>query len=80
MVKCMQGLARFLAEHRDCITRAVEVMQDRWDPTYGQMDPDSITIEVIDFDALCDAIDEFSKEFDTEVDTEVDTDFDTEVS
>ena len=32
-------------------------------PTYGLGDPRSVDIEVVDFDALCLAIDEFSAMF-----------------
>ena len=39
------------------------VLTEDWSPTYGMGDPRSVDIEVIDFDALCLAIDDFSAMF-----------------
>ena len=56
-------LAAFLRENRGRIVRTHTVLTEDWNPTYGLGDPRSVDIEVIDFDALCLAIDEFSAMF-----------------
>ena len=56
-------LAAFLRENRDRIVRTHAVLTEDWNPTYGLGDPRSVDIEVVDFDALCSAIDDFSAMF-----------------
>ena len=56
-------LAAFLRENRGRIVRTHAVLTEDWNPTYGMGDPRSVDIEVIDFDALCLAIDDFSAMF-----------------
>lgn len=51
----------FLRERRPHVVRKVDVLEERWSPTYGLLDPEVVSLEVIDFDALCGAIDEFSQ-------------------
>ena len=59
----LHTLGTFLRRRKDTIVTSKEVLEERWDPTYGLQDPRSTVIEVVDFDALCDAIDEFSATF-----------------
>ena len=53
----------FLRERRSSIVRSATFLKEVYDPTYGLQDPCSETIEVIDFDALCEAMDDFSLTF-----------------
>ena len=62
-MKTLLELVAHLREHKSEITRYVEVLQENWDPTYGLQDPRSTTVEVIDFDALLGAIDDFARTF-----------------
>ena len=59
----LKALSDFLRENRGRIVRTHAVLTEDWNPTYGMGDPRSVDIEVIDFDALCLAIDEFSAMF-----------------
>lgn len=59
----LKALVEFLRSRKDDIVSKRNVLEDGWDPTYGQQDPRTTTIEVVDFDALCNAIDEFSATF-----------------
>jgi len=55
--------ADFLLHKREDIVRTVKVQTPGyWSATYGESDPSSDEIEVIDFDQLVSAIDEFEKE------------------
>ena len=56
-------LSDYLRHVKDMIVRKETVLVENWSPTYGEQDPSGITIDVIDFDALLNAIDEFEKEF-----------------
>jgi hypothetical protein len=55
----VKALADFLRKHRHRIVREQSVLEPRWDMTFGEQPPTTATIEVIDFDRLCEAIDEF---------------------
>ena len=57
-------LANWLLDRREDIVREVQVLEPRWDPTYGAQPPAETTIEVVDFDKLCRAIDDFQVELD----------------
>lgn len=59
----IQGLAAWLNASRHRICRKITVLEPRWDPTYGQLDPAQTEIEVIDFDALLQEIDDFEASF-----------------
>ena len=56
-------LTGYLRSRRGDIVQQKEVLvEGYYDPTLGQSDPRTETIEVVDFDALCAAIDDFSNE------------------
>lgn len=55
-------LGDFLRARRHKIVRMEESCYLPWDSTEGLQPASAKTIEVIDFDALCDAIDEFQAE------------------
>ena len=59
----LKALADFLRNNKERIVRTHAVLTEDWSPTYGLGDPRSVDIEVVDFDALCLAIDEFSAMF-----------------
>ena len=59
----LKALADFLRNNKEHIVRTHAVLTEDWNPTYGLGDPRSVDIEVVDFDALCLAIDEFSTMF-----------------
>lgn len=59
----MSELAAFLRSNKQRLVQSRDLLVERWDPTYGAGDPAPETIECIDFDALCVAIDEFSTTF-----------------
>lgn len=56
----LKALVAALREQRP--TRTVSVVQRDYDPTFGARET-TRDIEVVDFDALMDAIDEFSASF-----------------
>ena len=62
-MKTLSALVHYLQEHRSGITRHVDVLQENYDPTYGLQDPRATTIEVIEFDALLSAMDDFARTF-----------------
>lgn len=62
-MKFLTQLVYFLVDRRSQIVKEREVLVEVYDPTYGLQDPRSETIEIIDFDALLWAIDEFSSTF-----------------
>ena len=59
----MNQLIEYLRKAKDKIVVKQEVLVEVYDPTYGLQDPVSREIEIVDFDALLDAIDKFSYEF-----------------
>ena len=59
----LKTLSDFLRNNKERIVRTHAVLTEDWNPTYGLGDPRSVDIEVVDFDALCLAIDEFSTMF-----------------
>lgn len=59
----LTAFAAFLRDNKERVVRSKEVLVERWDPTYGQQDPGTETIEYVDFDALCEAMDEFAATF-----------------
>lgn len=62
MVKMLKALLEHLRQNRDALVRDVDVRVETYDPTYGLQD-DSRTIEVIDFDQLLNAMDDFAATF-----------------
>jgi hypothetical protein len=60
----MKGLVEFLRGRKQTLVRTVEFQVQGYDPTYGPR-TENMSIEVIDFDALLAAIDEFSEGFRT---------------
>lgn len=58
----LRALVRYLRDNRQRIVREVEVVQQVYDPTYG-LSEHSTTIDVVDFDALVESIDDFAREF-----------------
>jgi hypothetical protein len=60
----MKGLVEFLRGRKQTLVRTIEFSAREYDPTYG-LCTRSISVEVIDFDALLAAIDEFSEGFRT---------------
>lgn len=63
MRETLEEFVKFLQERKDRIVQQRDVLVARWDPTYGAQDPGTETIEVVDFDELCAAIDEFAGTF-----------------
>ena len=59
----MKPLLDYLRQARNRIVVRREVLVEIYDPSYGLQNPRSEGIEIIDFDALLDAIDKFSYEF-----------------
>ena len=59
----MKRLVNFLRDQKYKFVRNQDVLVEVYDPTYGLQEPRSETIEVLDFDALLDAIDEFTEGF-----------------
>ena len=60
----MSGLADFLRERKGDIVRPVDVLiQGDYDHTLGEYRNGIDTIDVIEFDALLDAIDDFEETF-----------------
>lgn len=58
-----EALLAFLREQRHRIVRRITVATPpTFDPTYGHGSPGSEDIEVVDFEALLDAIDEFGEQ------------------
>lgn len=58
-------LVEFLRTQKSKIVREHRVhAPPAWDPTYGNNEPSTETLEIVDFEALLDAIDEFHAEFD----------------
>ena len=58
--KAFAKLVEHLRKQRDSIVVKKEVLVPRWSHTYGNQEPGSETIEYVDFDKLCSAIDHFS--------------------
>lgn len=56
------ALVRFLRDNRNSICRTVEVKGGHFDPTFGWQSRME-EIEVIDFDSLLSAMDEFAESF-----------------
>ena len=63
MKEVLQSLVAFLRSRKDEIVTDRKVLVEVYDPTYGLQDPSTETIEVVDFDRLCAAIDEFARTF-----------------
>lgn len=63
MKEVFKKLAQHLRMRRNSITRTVTVDASYHDPTFGLQERTE-DIEVVDFEALCQAIDEFAAEFD----------------
>lgn len=61
--KQMKTLAEFLRANKGAYVTRLDVLVDVYDPTYGQLDPRAECVELIQFEDLCRAIDDFSKEF-----------------
>ena len=59
----MKQLIEYLRKAKGRIVTKQEVLVEVYDPTYGLQDPRSREIEIVDFDALLDAVDRFSTEF-----------------
>lgn len=59
----MKGLSKWLRARRDRIVRKMELLESRWDQTYGPQDPVPTTVEVVDFDQLMQEIEAFEKSF-----------------
>ena len=59
----MKQLIEYLRKAKGRIVTKQEVLVEVYDPTYGLQDPRSMEIEIVDFDALLDAVDRFSAEF-----------------
>lgn len=62
-MKILEQLPEFLRSRRSSIVKSRELLVENWDPTYGKQDPSVETVDVVDFDALMDAIDEFAETF-----------------
>lgn len=62
MVAVLKALVAHLRDNRERLVREQQVIVQIYDPTFG-LRTDSETIEVIDFDALCNEIDRFTQEF-----------------
>ena len=59
----VDALMSFLQERRYRITRSITVQTPpAFDPTYGPGEPGQCDIEVVDFDALMAAIDDFGRQ------------------
>lgn len=56
-------LTEYLRSQRNYIVKTRELLAESWSPTYGPGQPSTETVEVVDFDALMNAIDEFSEKF-----------------
>ena len=60
----LRQMVSYLWEQRSDIVKEKQVMVEGYfDPTYGLQDPRTETIEVIDFDALLNAIDDFARTY-----------------
>lgn len=59
----VKALVDYLRAHKEDICDDKEVLVEDYSPTYGYSDPRVNTIEVVNFDKLCAAIEEFSKSF-----------------
>ncbi|HNM80821.1 MAG TPA: hypothetical protein PKL28_07190 [Rhodocyclaceae bacterium] len=59
----IKALAAFLRANKDAYVTRLDVLVDVYDPTYGQLDPRAECVELIQFEDLCRAIDDFSEEF-----------------
>lgn len=59
----LSAFAAFLRKNKERVVRSKDVLVENWNPTYGLQDPSTATIEYVDFDALCVAMDEFAETF-----------------
>ena len=59
----LKSLVKELEVRRYDIIKTHEFLKENWDPTYGQQDPTTETVEVVDFDELLRVIDEFADTF-----------------
>lgn len=57
------AFAEFMRRNKGTYVTQERVLVEVYDPTYGQLDPRTELIEYVSYDALCQAIDAFSKEF-----------------
>lgn len=57
----IKRLADYLKTRRNDIVESRSVLVEVYDPTYGLRDPTTETMDVVDFDKLCAAIDDFGE-------------------
>lgn len=65
MIETLKSLVQHLRDRRHRIVRQATVTSIEYDPTYGPRERNE-EIDVVDFDALLDEIDEFAATFQTE--------------
>ena len=59
----IKALIKYLKDHKHEIVVERQLLEEVYDPTYGLQEPRAVPIEVVDFNALLRAIDEFSDSF-----------------
>lgn len=57
----MSTLTDYLRDKKDKIVREVTVLEPQWSCTYGAQDPKETSIDIVDFEALLQEIDNFTE-------------------
>lgn len=67
----LSSFSAFLRANKERVVRSKEVLVSNWSDTYGMLNPASEEIDYVDFDAMCEVMDEFARSFDpTKIESE----------